>query len=413
MSDIDRIMTIGLVIFWLAFLVLLLMGILIREYLYFKNYVSDLEKRNHKLEKELEAKKKVITDTLYANNDRFNYINAIFTAMKDGMVVFRVSGELVLVNPAARRLLHIDKFIFLKEDKSSYGEFYGQVAASCMEAYEAREGRCFEYQDGDSYFEVSTLLIPDRYNRTVCIGVLAVVTDVSEARRIERMRKEFVSNVSHEFRTPMTLISGYAEMLRMWDEVTLQERTKALDVIEQETKRLKKLVSELLTLSRLDRMEQEAQQPFVDVEAVIDQIMWTLEDMAAKGNVELISQVELDYPILRANEQFLYQMLLNLIENGIKYNRDQGWVKVIARNDEKTLYITVADSGKGMEEKHRERIFDRFYRIDQDRNSSHGGNGIGLSIVSSVVYRLNGTIRVESRPGEGSEFLIELPLTGR
>ena len=413
MSDIDRIMTIGLLIFGLSVVVLILLGILIREYLYFKNYIFELEEKNQKLVKKLEEKQKNISDIHSANNDRFNYMNAIFTTMKDGIVVFRDNGKLVLVNPAARRCLHIDKHIFFKNDKSAYGEFYGRVAEFCMEAYEAGENRNFEYQDGDRFFEVSALLIPDRYRKSMCLGVLAVVIDVSEARRIEARRKEFVSNVSHEFRTPMTLISGYAEMLRMWDEVTLEERTKALDVIEQETKRLKKLVSELLTLSRLDRMDQEDQQPFVDVEAVIDQILWTLEDMAAQKRVELISQVTLDYPILRANEQFLYQMLLNLIENGIKYNREQGWVKVQAHNDGKTLFITVADSGMGMEEKNQERIFDRFYRIDEDRNSSHGGNGIGLSIVSSVISQMKGTIRVESRPGEGSEFLIELPLSAR
>ena len=249
----------------------------------------------------------------------------------------------------------------------------------------AGEDRQFEYREGDKVYDVSALLIPDRYQKGTCLGVMAVVIDVTEARRLEARRKEFVSNVSHEFRTPMTLISGYAEMLRMWDEVTREERTKALDVIEQETKRLKKLVSELLTLSRLDRQEGEPRDlPFVEVE----------------------------YPSLRANEQFFYQMLLNLIENGIKYNRENGLVKVWARNSGDTLWITVADSGRGIDEKHQDRIFDRFYRIDEDRNSKHGGHGIGLSIVSSVVEQMRGRIQVESRPGEGSEFKIELPLNG-
>lgn len=131
-----------------------------------------------------------------------------------------------------------------------------------------------------------------------------------------------------------------------------------------------------MTLSRLDRQEgQERNLPFVDVEAVIEQILWSLEDMANKRRVELVSDVEVDYPILRANEQFFYQMLLNLIENGIKYNREQGLVKVWARSDGNVLRITVSDSGMGIEEKHQERIFDRFYRIDEDRNSRHGGNG--------------------------------------
>lgn len=414
MSKIDRIMTIGLVIFWLMVLVLVLFCILIREYLYFKNYIAELEKRNQKLETELAVREKRLTDIRTADNERFNYFNAVFAAMKDGIVVFQDSGELVLVNRAARGFLKIDKHIFFKSDKSSYGAFYGKVSDVCREAFLAGEDRRFEYREGDKVYDVSALLIPDRYQKGTRLGVMAVVIDVTEARRLEARRKEFVSNVSHEFRTPMTLISGYAEMLRMWDEVTLNERTKALDVIEQETKRLKKLVSELLTLSRLDRQEGELKDlPYVDVEAVVEQILWSLEDMAKGRKVELINDVEVDYPILRANEQFFYQMLLNLIENGIKYNRENGRVKVWARNSRDTLRITVADSGMGIDEKHQERIFDRFYRIEEDRNSKHGGNGIGLSIVSSVVEQMHGRIEVESRPGEGSEFRIELPLSGR
>lgn len=414
MYDIDKIMAVGLLIFGLAVMVLLLAATLLHQHLYYKNRFAQLEKRNQKLESKLDMKNRSISAALAANNERFNYFNAIFTTMNDGIIVFNGTGELVVVNHVARKFLHIDKHIFFKEDKSSYGEFYAKVAEACLKAYETGENLSFEYQDGDTFFSVCVLLISDRYRKSVRLGALATVKDISEARRIELRRKEFVSNVSHEFRTPMTLISGYAEMLKLWDEVTVEERQKALTVIELETKRLKKLVSELLTLSRLDRMEQEEQKlPYVDVEGVVEQILWTLEDMAAKRQIELISKIELDYPVLRANEQFIYQMLLNLIENGIKYNRERGFVKVSAHNDDETLYITVSDNGMGIEEKFQNRIFERFYRIDEDRNSRHGGNGIGLSIVSDVVSYMKGTIRVKSCPGEGSEFLIELPLSGR
>lgn len=411
MYDINKIMAVGLLLFGLVVVVFVLIVTLIRQYLYFKNRIKVLEKRNQKLEAKLEAKSKSIADTYSVNNERFNYFNAIFSAMKDGIVVYKGSGELIVVNPVARKYLHIDKHIFFKEDRSSYGAFYNKLEQTCRVTYQTKESISFEYEDGEQTFSVVSLLIPDRYNKSACLGVLAVVTDVTEARRIEQRRKEFVSNVSHEFRTPMTLISGYAEMLKMWDEVTLEERQKALGVIEQETKRLKKLVSELLTLSRLDSMEENALPlAYVDVEAAIDQILWTLEDMAAKKQITFISEVCVDYPILRANEQFFYQMMLNLIENGIKYNREQGFVKVCAHNDETTLYLSVSDNGVGMEEKHLHRIFDRFYRVDEDRNSKHGGNGIGLAIVRNAVTYMHGSIHVTSSPNEGSEFLIELPL---
>lgn len=413
MSKIDQIMTVGLLIFWLAVLVLVLLVILVREYLTYKNYISELEKRNQKLEAQLADRDMYLKDIRLADNERLNYFNAVFAAMKDGIVVFKENGELVLVNRAARHFLHIDKHIFFKTDKSAYGAFYEEVAGLCREVYESDNDKTLLFQEGEKSFEISAHLVPDRYQKGTFLGVMAVVTDVTEARRIEARRKEFVSNVSHEFRTPMTLISGYAEMLRMWDEVTKEERNKALDVIEQETKRLKKLVSELLTLSKLDRQEEGGRVlPFVDVEAVIEQIIWSLEDMAAKQKVSLSSDIEVDYPILRANEQFFYQMLLNLVENGIKYNREGGFVRVWARSNDKKLRITVSDDGVGIGQKHQEQIFDRFYRIEEDRNSRHGGNGIGLSIVKNVVDQMNGTIEVDSRPGEGTEFRIELPLSG-
>ena len=192
MSKIDRIMTIGLVIFWLVVLVLILFCVLIREYLYFKNYISELEKRNQKLETEIAAREKRLRDMRASDDDRFNYFNA----------VFEDDGELVLVNRAARAFLHIDKHIFFKSDKSSYGAFYGLVSDVCRQAFESVTERRVEFQEGDRIFEVSALLIPDRYQKGICLGVMAVVIDVTEARRLEARRKEFVSNVSHEFRTP-------------------------------------------------------------------------------------------------------------------------------------------------------------------------------------------------------------------
>lgn len=412
MTDIDRIIAAGFVFFALICTVCVLCFILVHLYMHFKNRIAKLEKKNEKLQGELHAKEKKLSEIRAADNERFNYFNAIFTTMKDGIVVLSGNGEPILVNPAARDFLHIDKRIFLKNDTSFYGNFYAETSALCMNVYKTGRDETFEYSVEDRFFSVSAFRICDRYKPSVYLGVLALISDISEARRVEQRRKEFVRDVSHEFRTPMTLISGYAQMLRMWDEVTHEERTKALDIIEQETKRLKKLVSELLTLSAADRGENEekTESTYVDIEAVIDQIIWTMEDAAARKSIKLISDVKLDYPLLRANEQFMYQMLLNLIDNAVTYNKEGGSVHICAHNNTEKVFITVADTGKGMREKHCKRIFEPFYRIDQDRNSGSGGTGIGLSIVARIVQRMKGTVSVKSEPEKGSIFCIELPI---
>lgn len=410
MSSIDRIMTVGLVIFWLLFVIGVLCVLLIHLYVYFKNRLIKLAEKNEALKSKLQAEKKKLSEISAANNDRFNYFNAVFTTMKDGILVLNEQARPILVNPAARIFLHIDAHIFLETEKTFYSDFYAAVLKLCTDVYKYKKDMSSEYQDAGRFFSVSALPIPDRYRPAVYLGVLALITDVSAAHCIEQRRKEFVSDVSHEFRTPMTLISGYAQMLRMWDEVTLKERAKALDVIEQETERLKKLVSELLMLTRLEQTGKDETLPYVDVEAVIDQVVWTLEDTAGKRNIKIKTDVRLDYPLLRANEQFMYQLVLNLIDNAIVYNKDGGRVTISAHNDEKTLFISVADTGVGMEKIHCERIFERFYRIDKDRNSGSGGTGIGLSIVSRIVQRMGGAVRVESEPDRGSVFFVELPL---
>ena len=412
MTDIDRIITAGFVFFGLICTVCALCFILVHLYMHFKNRITKLEHKNEKLQAELYAKEKKLSEIRAADNERFNYFNAVFTTMKDGIVVLSGTGEPVFVNPAAQDFLHIDKRIFLKNDTSFYGDFYAEINVLCMEVYKTGRDAAFEYSVEDRFFSVSAFRICDRYKPSVYLGVLALISDISQARRVEQRRKEFVRDVSHEFRTPMTLISGYAQMLRMWNEVTHEERTKALDIIEQETKRLKKLVSELLTLSAADRDENEekTENAYVDIEAVIDQIIWTMEDAAARKSITLISDVQLDYPLLRANEQFIYQMLLNLIDNAVTYNKEGGSVHIGAHNDAQTVFITVADTGKGMEEKHCKRIFEPFYRIDQDRNSGSGGTGIGLSIVGRIVQRMKGTVSVKSEPEKGSTFFIELPI---
>ena len=197
MSKIDRIMTIGLVIFWLVVLVLILFCVLIREYLYFKNYISELEKRNQKLETEIAAREKRLRDMRASDDDRFNYFNAVFAAMKDGIVVFKDDGELVLVNRAARAFLHIDKHIFFKSDKSSYGAFYGLVSDVCRQAFESATERRVEFQEGDRIFEVSALLIPDRYQKQSAGTIHGVAGDVSQKQKtVQEDGQQLVSGQS-------------------------------------------------------------------------------------------------------------------------------------------------------------------------------------------------------------------------
>ena len=228
-------------------------------------------------------------------------------------------------------------------------------------------------------------------------------------KAVEQSRQEFVSNVSHELKTPITSIRVLADSLMGMGEVPKELYKEFMTDISDEIDRESKIIDDLLSLVRMDKVSPEKSIAQVNINSLIEMVLKRLRPIARKRNIELIfeSMREVTADI---DEVKLSLAINNLVENAIKYNKTDGWVRVTLDADHKFFYLKVADSGIGIPEEFKDRVFERFYRVDKARSRETGGTGLGLAITKSVVLMHHGAIRVESKEGEGTVFLVRIPL---
>jgi two-component system phosphate regulon sensor histidine kinase PhoR len=240
-------------------------------------------------------------------------------------------------------------------------------------------------------------------------GALAILHDITELERLERVRKDFVANVSHELRTPLTAIRGYAETLLDGALDDQEHNRRFVEIIQAQATRLSNIASDLLTLSELESNGAAAQPHPVSVRSALESALRTVEPAAHVRGVRLVCERIDDVNVL-GHELRLEQVLVNLLDNAVKFNRLNGGVDVETRAIDGKACITISDTGIGIPSEDLPRIFERFYRVDKARSREMGGTGLGLSIVRHVIEQMNGTVKVESRLGEGSTFTLTIPI---
>jgi two-component system phosphate regulon sensor histidine kinase PhoR len=239
-------------------------------------------------------------------------------------------------------------------------------------------------------------------------GALAILHDVTELERLERVRKDFVANVSHELRTPLTAIRGYAETLLEGGLEDLRNNRRFVEIILSQATRLSNIASDLLSLSELESSGATAPPHAVSIRAALESALRTVESAARLQGVTLICEKLEDAKVI-GHELRLEQVFVNLLDNAVKFNRPNGEVQIEMRSKNGTVSILIGDTGIGIPSEDLPRVFERFYRVDKARSRAMGGTGLGLSIVKHAVEQMGGTIKVDSRLGEGSEFTIALP----
>lgn len=240
-------------------------------------------------------------------------------------------------------------------------------------------------------------------------GVVAVVHDVTDLKRSDRIRSDFVANASHELRTPLTAIRGFAETLRNTPEYDASVSDRFLDAILRHTNRLQRLVDDLLALSRAESQDQEFELGAVNVGPIVNDIATGLEAQAGQKGITLKVDGIDELPEVFANAWALDHVMVNLIDNAVKYTPDNGEVTVAGFTKDESVVLEVHDTGPGIDEDQRARIFERFYRVDAGRARTQGGTGLGLAIVKHLVLRMGGQIEVDSEPGQGAVFRVILP----
>ena len=242
-----------------------------------------------------------------------------------------------------------------------------------------------------------------------CPGVVLVLHEVTELKRLEVIRQQFVANVSHELKTPLSSIKAYAETLLGGAISDSQHNQRFLQRIDEQTDRLHELIQDMLSIARIESGQAILEIVDVPLARVIGICATDFESQAKAADVRLINRT-LDSPfVVRADEDGLSQIVNNLVDNAIKYTPREGNVTIDCRQEGGEVILEVADTGIGINPRHHDRLFERFYRVDKARSRELGGTGLGLSIVKHLSQAMGGSVSLESQPGEGSTFCVRLP----
>jgi two-component system phosphate regulon sensor histidine kinase PhoR len=337
---------------------------------------------------------------------------AILSAMDEGLVALDRALRVVLLNDAARTMLDPER----KEgvgvrfaDLTSAPEFI-LAARECLEQGERREGeiRAPGAEDGNIMAFVVTPVLDPGGRAEMAVLVLR---DVTALRRLEKVRSDFVANVSHELKTPLTTMRGYLEAVLDDPGMDVEQRRAFLEKAGRSTERLTAIVSDLLDLARLERSIDESEGELVDLGPLVADCVRSIQPDAEERLVRVDMHLERSPVVVSGDDQSLVTAVTNLLVNAVKYSPENGVVDVSLRTEGGVGWLRVADQGPGVPFAAQERIFERFYRVDKDRSRQLGGTGLGLSIVRNVVQAHGGQVWVESTPGEGSRFHMQLPLS--
>ncbi len=234
--------------------------------------------------------------------------------------------------------------------------------------------------------------------------IKALEEAAEESKAAEMLRREFVANVSHELKTPLTSISGFIETLQAGASEDPEIRHKFIDIIAIETARLKRLIEDLLVLSDIENRRESDGSEF-DIKRAIENTVEALKPISHAKNVTVITELEENLKIAGSVDRFR-QMMVNLIENAVKYSDEGGRIWVKASTSGRKITVSVRDEGIGIAPEHHERLFERFYRVDKSRSKKAGGTGLGLSIVKHIAVLFGASLNVESQVGEGTEFFV-------
>lgn len=339
-----------------------------------------------------------------------NHLQSVLANMINGVVLMDESGKIVIMNSRAEEILGISSVNLI-------GKHYTQIKQQyelLQLIHEGFETRLLIHDEINFYYPEERLLelnlVPITEGHQEYGGLLLVLQDVSAFRRLERMRSEFVANVSHELKTPIAAVKGFSETLLAGAVKDEEIAMSFLQIIYDESERLNRLIGDILELSKIESRRTALMLTPVELTEFLKHTVQILEVSAQKKNIDIRFEMEEELYI-EGDEDRLRQIFVNLLSNAINYTPEDGKVtiKVHEKNSD-LVAISISDTGVGIPEKDLPRIFERFYRVDKARSRNSGGTGLGLSIVKHLIDMHKGNITVTSTVGKGSTFVIELPI---
>ena len=336
-------------------------------------------------------------------------LRAILSSMVEGVIVVKSDGKILYVSPNASGMLQMRSTEV--EDKMFWEVIRHQEINICLK--NALQDKQAVYKEvtfigaRDVFFSMQISPVIEEGKLT---SVVAVFHDITEFKNLIKMRSEFVANVSHELKTPLTSIKGFVETLRAGGLEDTANARKFLGIIHQQAGRLENLVNSLLNLSAIESKETKMELAAGDIASVIRAVLLMQKKAIAVAGHEVSLDLPADLPKIIMDHNHIEQVFINLLDNAIKFTPPGGRIHIQAQIYPPFMRIDVQDSGMGIPAEHVSRIFERFYRVDKARSSALGGTGLGLSIVKHIVQAHQGKIEVQSTLGQGSTFTVFLPL---
>ena len=340
-----------------------------------------------------------------------NEIEAMLSSMVEGVIAVDMEERILSMNEAASRM-------FVCDPENVRGRSIQEVVRNsvlqgfvrqALNSSDPMEKEITLYAGGEMHMNVHGNMLLNAENQR--IGVVVVLNDVTRLRKLEDIRREFVANVSHEIKTPITAIKGAAETLQGGPLEDPSKTSSFLEMIRRHADRLEEIVEDLLSLSRI---EQETENKGIkfrrkNIRDILESAIQVCESSASPRQISIELSCE-ENLVANINAPLLEQALVNLIDNAIKYSKEGSSIKVQAVKAPDQMTISVTDEGKGIPQKYLSRLFERFYRVDNGRSRDSGGTGLGLAIVKHIAQAHGGRVEVISTPGEGSTFFIHLPI---
>jgi two-component system sensor histidine kinase VicK len=345
--------------------------------------------------------------TLNAIQSEKDKVETILRYMTDGVIAFDKSGQIIHINPTARRLMNISARSFPTFEKLFQNLDITMTQASYLGHFESTERKMTINNT-----KLSIYFAPFKTNKKLR-GLIAVIQDITKQEMLENSRREFVANVSHELRTPLTTVKSYAEtLIDLSQDSAIDNDTLSsfLSIINNETDRMTRLVKDLLLLSQLDYGLKDMYKDYFSVGDLISDIVSRLQLYAKEKNQTMTYEPTNQLPEYYGNSDRIEQVITNIITNALKYTPEGGSIFISSMYMYDEIIIKVKDTGIGISEENLNHIFERFYRVDKARSRQMGGTGLGLAIAKEIVEAHGGSISIKSVPNFGTDVLITLPI---
>ena len=334
-------------------------------------------------------------------------LSSIVRSMADGVITLNRGGKMIVINPPAEKF--IDDWYYEHNQKNEEEQQLPDELNQILQRVIQGEKEVLQEisLQGRNWVMIMTPL----YDQSFVRGAVAVIRDMTEERRLDKLRKDFISNVSHELRTPISLLQGYSEAIVDDIAESKEEKNELAQIINEESLRMGRLVNELLDLERMEADHIQLNSETVHLESFVTRILKKFTGVADEANImlQLVNQIKVEHVVFDIDR--MEQVFTNLIDNALRHTDENGIINVVVVSNTEYFYVEIEDSGRGIPEEDLPFIFERFYKADKSRtrNSKKKGTGLGLAIAKHIVEAHGGTISVKSKLNVGTSFSFKIP----